>query len=143
LQGVILLKGIPMNRESVQVWLNKYVEAWRTYDPEQIADLFSEDALYFYSPFDEHVPVRGRDAIVADWRKEPDAADSWEARYIPVAVEGNVGVAQGRTRYFNSDGTIKREFDNIFVLHFDEAGRCARFTEWFMQPRTAQQTAGS
>ena len=60
LQGVILLKGIPMNRESLQVWLNKYVDAWRTYDPEQIADLFSEDALYFYSPFDEHVPVRGR-----------------------------------------------------------------------------------
>ena len=91
-----------MNRESVQVWLNKYVEAWRTYGPAQIGDLFSEDALYFYSPFDEDVPVQGRDAIVADWRKEPDGAGSWEAHYVPVAVEASVGVAQGRTRYFNS-----------------------------------------
>jgi len=99
--------------------------------------------MYFYSPFDEDVPVQGRDAIVADWRKEPDGAGSWEAHYVPVAVEASVGVAQGRTRYFNSDGTIKREFDNIFVLHFDEAGRCTRFTEWFMQPRSTQQTAGS
>ena len=129
-----------MNRESLQLWLDKYVEAWRTYDPAQIGDLFSEDALYFYSPFDEHDPVRGREAIVKDWRAEPNAIGSWEARYTPVAVENNVGVAQGRTRYLRPDGTIQREFDNIFVLHFDEAGRCERFTEWYMQPRSSQQT---
>lgn len=126
-----------MDRESVQVWLDKYIEAWRTYDPAQIGDLFSEDAIYLYSPFDEHDPLRGREAIVADWRKEPNPVGSWEARYGPVAVEGDVAVAQGRTRYFASDGSIEREFANIFVLHFDEAGRCTRFTEWYMQPRAA------
>ena len=130
-----------MNHKSLQSWLDKYVAAWRTYDPAQIGDLFSEDALYFYSPWDEHNPVRGREAIVADWRKEPDPPGSWEARYVPVAVEGNVGVAQGRTRYFRPDGTVDREFANIFVLHFDEAGRCERFTEWYMQPRSAQQNS--
>ncbi|MGH9960208.1 MAG: nuclear transport factor 2 family protein [Pyrinomonadaceae bacterium] len=132
-----------MDRKSLQLWLDKYVEAWRTYDPAQIGDLFSEDALYFYSPWDEDSPARGREAIVADWRKEPDSSGSWEARYDPVAVEGNVGVAQGRTLYFQPDGTVKRQFDNIFVLHFDHNGRCERFTEWYMRPRSAQQTAGS
>ena len=124
-----------MDRKSVQSWLDKYVEAWRTYDEAQIRDLFSEDALYFYSPWDEECPLRGREAIVADWLKEPNAAGSWEARYLPIAVEGDVGVAQGRTRYIRSDGSIERQFDNIFVLHFDADGRCARFTEWYMQPR--------
>lgn len=124
-----------MDRESAQLWLDKYIKAWRTYDPAQIRELFSEDALYFYSPFDENNPVRGRDAIVADWRREPNEPDSWEAHYAPVAVEDNVAVAQGRTRYFAPDGSIERHFDNIFVLHFDDAGRCTRFTEWFMQPR--------
>lgn len=132
-----------MNRESLQIWLDKYVEAWRTYDPDQIADLFCEEALYFYSPFDEQNALRGREAIVADWLKEPDRPGSWEAHYAPLAVEGNVGVAQGRTRYFKKNGDVEREFDNIFVLHFDDAGRCARFTEWFMRPRSASQTAGS
>lgn len=122
-----------MDRESVQAWLDNYVEAWRTYELAQIGNLFSEDALYFYSPFDD--PLRGREAIVADWLAEPNAPGSWEARYVAIAVEGKVGVAQGRTRYLSSDGAIEREFDNIFVLHFDNAGRCARFTEWFMQPR--------
>src|SRR6266487_5971464 len=92
-------KAWTMNRQSVQAWLDNYVEAWRTYDASQIGDLFSEDALYFYSPFDEHDPVRGRAAIVANWLEAPDASDSWKARYVPVAVEGTVAVAQGRTRY--------------------------------------------
>jgi hypothetical protein len=124
-----------MNRDSVQAWLDKYVEAWRTYEPEQIRELFSEDALYFYSPWDEDCPLRGREEIVADWLKEPNAPGSWEARYIPVAVEGNVAVAQGRTRYFRPDGAVQRQFENIFVLYFGDDGRCTRFTEWFMQPR--------
>lgn len=126
-----------MNRQSVQAWLDNYVEAWRSYEPSKIGDLFTEDALYSYSPFDEHDPVRGRAAVVANWLETPDAPDSWEAHYVPVAVEGNVAVAQGCTRYLHADGTVEREFANIFVLHFDDAGRCARFTEWYMQPRGA------
>lgn len=124
-----------MNREFLQEWLDRYVEAWQTYDRAKIESLFSEDAVYYYSPFDEQIHLRGREAIVADWLKSPDRAGSWEAHYAPVAVEGNVGVAQGRTRYFGSDGSVEREFDNIFVIHFDDTGRCTRFTEWFMQPR--------
>ena len=122
-----------MDRQSVQTWLDNYIEAWRTYDPSKIGDLFSEEALYFYNPFDEHDPVRGRAAIVANWLEAPDAANSWEAHYEPVAVEGTVAVANGRTRYVRPDGTPEREFDNIFVLHFDDTGRCTRFTEWYMR----------
>ncbi len=102
-----------MDRKSIQLWLDKYVEAWRTYDPAQIGELFSEDALYFYSPWDEDDPIRGREAIVAEWRREPDASGSWEAHYAPLVVEGDVAVAQGRTRYVRPDGSIDRQFNNI------------------------------
>lgn len=122
-----------MNRDSVQVWLNNYVDAWRTYDAARIGDLFSEDALYFFSPFDD--PVRGRDAIAANWLESPDAPDSWEASYSVVAVEGNVAVANGRTRYLRPEGSVEREFDNIFIVEFDADARCNRFREWYMQPR--------
>ncbi len=122
-----------MTHDSLQAWLDRYVAAWRTYDPAQIGDLFSEDARYVFNPFDEHDPVRGRAAIVANWLEAPDAAGSWEAHYAPVAVEGDVGVAQGRTRYFRPDGTLDREFANLFVVHVDAAGQCTQFTEWYMQ----------
>lgn len=126
-----------MDRNHLQAWLDKYVEAWRTYEPQQIRDLFAEDALYFYSPWDEDRPLRGREAIVADWLKAPDEAGSWEARYAPLAIENNVAVAEGRTVYRRADGSVERQFANIFVIHFDEDGRCTRFTEWYMQPRNA------
>lgn len=126
-----------MDRNQLQAWLDKYVEAWRTYEPEQIRELFAEDALYFYSPWDEDRPLRGREAIVAGWLKEPDEAGSWEARYEPLAIDGNVAIAQGRTAYRRADGSVERQFANLFVIHFDEDGRCTRFTEWYMQPRNA------
>ena len=34
-----------MNRELLQKWLQEYAEAWRTYEPEKIRNLFSEIAL--------------------------------------------------------------------------------------------------
>ena len=125
-----------MNHESLQTWLDQYVEAWRTYDASKIGDLFTADALYFYRPFDQQDPVRGREAIVANWLKERDDPDSWEAHYEPLVVEGKIAVAQGRTRYFQKDGTVKREFANLFVLQFDDVGHCERFTEWFMEAAT-------
>ena len=35
-----------MNRSDVQVWLGRYVEAWRSNDRATIESLFTEDAVY-------------------------------------------------------------------------------------------------
>ena len=35
--------------------------------------------------------------------------------------------------YFDADGTPVRVYDNVFVMEFDEQGRCTAFTEWFRQ----------
>ena len=60
-----------MTHDGVQAWLDAYVQAWRTYDPADIAALFAENASYAYHPWDEgEAVVRGRDAIVAACRAE-------------------------------------------------------------------------
>ena len=134
-----------MDRASFQRWLDRYVEAWRTGDPGQIGELFSTDATYQWNPWDE--PLHGREGIVRAWMENPDPAGSWEARYEVLAVDGDVGVAQGRTRYLeNHDGMAGKSYDNIFLCRFDAQGRCREFTEWYMEPRvqsTATQTAAS
>jgi ketosteroid isomerase-like protein len=123
-----------MDRGSFQRWLDRYVEAWRSADAGQIGDLFGEDATYLWSPWDE--PTRGRDRIVRAWTENPDPPGSWEASYRVVAVDGEVGVAQGRTRYLEShDDMAGKSYDNIFVCRFDAQGRCHEFTEWYMEPR--------
>jgi hypothetical protein len=115
--------------EQLQAWLDAYVAAWRGYDRRTIGELFSEDATYAYHPYDE--PLRGRDAIAADWLRDPDEPDSWEARYRPLLIDGDRAAATGETRY--TDGLV---FSNLFLLRFDADGRCSEFVEWFMeQPR--------
>jgi ketosteroid isomerase-like protein len=115
-----------MTHEQVQAWLDAYVAAWRSYDAEAIGDLFSADALYRYEPYAE--PLRGREAIVADWIGDRDEPGSWEAAYAPLVVDGDRAVATGETRYANG-----RRFSNIYVLRFDGDGRCAELVEWYME----------
>jgi len=124
-----------LTRETAATWLRAYVRAWETYDPDAVADLFSDDATYSYFPFDE--PIRGRLAIVASWLEEKDPVGTYEARYEPVAIDGNLAVAQGRSRYFKdaSKTELVREYDNVFLIEFDDEDRCRSFREWYMRPR--------
>lgn len=115
-----------MDRKQFQAWLDRYIAAWRSADAGAIGDLFSPDAAYSYGPYRD--PVHGRDAVVADWLDSPDAPDSWEAEYRPLAVDGDVAVAIGESRYTNG-----RTYSNIFVCRFDGDGRCSEFREWFME----------
>jgi ketosteroid isomerase-like protein len=120
-----------MNRDQVASWLQRYVAAWKTYDRSDIADLFSEDALYRYRPYED--PIQGREAIVESWLEGPDDPGTYDANYQPVAVEGDVAVAIGESTYRNVDGSLRTVYDNCFVMRFDREGRCKEFTEWFME----------
>jgi len=122
---------------TAQDWLDRYVAAWVSGDPTDIARLFSADARYRYHPADE--PIVGRDAIVASWLEDPDDAGTFEAEYHPYAVDGGRVVATGWSRYYGApDHTeLRAVYDNCFVMEFDADGRCAAFTEWFRErPRS-------
>lgn len=121
-----------VDRASVAAWLDAYVRAWKTYDPHAIGDLFSENATYAYNPFSE--PIRGRVAIVASWLEEPDTPGTYDGHYEPIMIEGDRAVTNGRSLYFDQDGsTLRAEWNNIFVLRFDNEGRCSEYREWYMQ----------
>jgi hypothetical protein len=121
-----------LDKATVTAWLDAYVRAWKTYDAQAIGDLFNENASYAYTPFS--VPLHGRAAIVASWLEERDAPGTYDGHYEPVLIEGDRAVANGRSRYFEQDGTtFKTEYDNIFLLRFDEEGRCLEYREWFME----------
>ena len=123
-----------LTSQAVQAWLDRYIEAWRSYDRDQIMALFAEDAAYHYGPWDE--PVRGPEAIADSWTEEGrrDAPDAWEARYEPIAINGDLAVVHGRSRYFDVDRTqVRTEYDNIFVIRLDADGRATEFTEWYIE----------
>ena len=49
-----------LSRETVQHWLDDYVAAWRSYDPEAIRALFAPQVTYAYHPWDEPLARPGR-----------------------------------------------------------------------------------
>ncbi len=124
-----------LSHEAFQAWLDQYVTAWKRYDPAAIGDLFSEDATYRYHPEDD--PIRGRATIVEDWLRDRDEPDTYDARYEPLAIDPASGnhVACGWSRYFTSGGDLRDEYWNVFLVRFDDAGRAADFTEWWIQDR--------
>jgi hypothetical protein len=127
-----------MTSDDVQAWLDRYVAAWKSYDPAAIGDLFSPGVEYRYHPWDE--AVVGRDAVVRSWI-EPDGVassrdepDTYDAAYRPYAVEGDRAVAVGQSDYFDEPGgSLRERFHNVFLLAFDGEGRCRAFTELYMQ----------
>ena len=130
-----------MDREAAQGWLDRYVAAWRSYDRDEVAALFSADVAYRYHPYDE--PITGRDAVVASWLGEGDASaaastrdapGTYDARYAPVAVDGDTVVATGRSTYRDTpDGPVVQVYENCFVMRFDADERCREFTEYFIE----------
>ena len=126
---------MPLTKEQVAAWLAAYLRAWETYDPDAIGGLFTEDATYEYHPFDE--PVRGRLAIVASWLEPKDKPGTYEGHYEPIAIDGDLAVAHGRTRYFKdaSKAELDLEFDSIFLIRFDDRVRCQSISEWWVSPR--------
>jgi hypothetical protein len=114
-------------------WLDDYVEAWETYDPDAIGELFSADAVYRYYPWDSD-PLEGRGAIVASWLADRDDPDSWTASYEPWLVSGDQAVAIGTSRYLGPDReSVEREYHNVFLCRFDSDGRCREFTELYLR----------
>ena len=131
-----------MTHDDVQAWLDRYVEAWRTYDPDEIGALFAEDVVCYWYPWSAGDDVgRGRDDVVRGWlapggdESARDALGTYDAEYHPFAVDGQRAVARGWTRYWTdaSRSTVERAYDNVFLLEFAEDGTCRSSTELYMK----------
>jgi hypothetical protein len=123
-----------MEHADFQRWLDAYVEAWRTYDERAIGELFAEEANYRYHPWDDDTEtLHGRAAIVSNWLGDRDEPGSWTAEYGPWTIDGDRAVAVGVSRYLRADGSLDREYHNVFLCRFDGEGRCREFTELFLR----------
>lgn len=115
-----------IDTEHVRRWVDAYVAAWSSNDTADIEALFTPDASYRYRPHGD--PLTGRDAIVASWLKNKDEPGTWRASLQPLVVSGDLAVVTGTVDY--DEG---KRYSNLWVLRFGEDGRCADYTEWWME----------
>ena len=120
-----------MTHDDVQRWLDGYIDAWRRNERQPILDLFSEDATYSYGPYRE--PLRGREAIADSWLAGPDAPDSWAADYRRSRSTATRPWSTAGRATSTTTGPSSAEYDNIFVIRFDDDGRATEFAEWFVE----------
>lgn len=113
-----------IDRASVEAWIEKYECAWRTTGIDPLDALFTEDASYRMSPYEE--PARGHGEIGALWERERTGPDEeFEMSWDLVAVEGDTAVARIEVAY--AGGT---EYRDLWIIHFAADGRCREFEEW-------------
>jgi ketosteroid isomerase-like protein len=116
-----------MDREQVMRWVAGYERAWQDGDLAAIAELFTEDARYRPSPYDD--ADVGHAAIRAFWLDDEDQA--FTVRAEPVAVEGRDAVVRLEVRYGDP---VRQEYRDLWVLRFAADGRVEDFEEWAYWP---------
>ena len=111
---------------TLTAWMNGYLRAWDSNDPDDIRALFTDDAEYRTAPFD--VPRVGHEAIVAGWIEDQDQPGDYEFEWSEAGLDGDLAFVEGETRY--AEG---RRYANLWVIRFAEDGRVGSFTEWYMR----------
>lgn len=110
-------------------WLQRYGAAWETRDPKAAASLFSEDAEYFWTPFQQ--PKKGRTEITEAWRDATERQREVRFQFKILAIAEGVGLAWWHTSLIRVASGNEIELDGILMAEFDNAGLCRTFREWW------------
>lgn len=113
--------------ERLDSWMDRYVLAWSSNETEHIEDLFTTNAIY--DPQTADGEWEGLTEIVSRWQEIDDSEDNWDFEWRPLVETDDLAVVTGRTRYFEPPASYR----NLFVIRFDDEGRCYDFTEWYIE----------
>jgi ketosteroid isomerase-like protein len=121
-----------MNSESIRSWLEGYRLAWEQRDPEAVIKLFAEDAIYQETPFTQ--PMCGHEAIRQYWSRAVVAYQEqiWFACEILALTEVSA-IAHWWASFVRVSNKVRVSLDGIFLLAFDDAGRCKELREWWVR----------
>jgi hypothetical protein len=118
-----------MDARTFEEWLDALRRAWEGRDPDAAARLFTEDATYQETPFDE--PMRGRAAIRAYWEAVPTCQRQikFDSDVLAFTPDGG-GLARWRASFVRFPSGVPVELDGILLVRL-VGGQCADFREWW------------
>jgi hypothetical protein len=128
---------VAQDLQDLRRWVEDYVGAWDSNDPEDIKALFTEEAAYYTEPRAE--PWVGHDRIVQEWLNRKDEPGDYTFRFEPLAIDGGLGFVRGWTSYADDP---PKEYDNLWVIRLAGDGRASEFTEWWVRVRGTPASAG-
>ena len=115
------------DRDTFQSWLTAYGAAWEKLDAEAYLPLFSEDAAYYWTPFE--APHRGHDAILAALVDAIARQGDPSFSATVIAVEGDIGWAQWSCSFTRKGTDDPVRIEGVLKAVFRD-GKCCEFREW-------------
>ncbi len=128
----------PLDRETVDRWLDRHDAAWASGDPAAIGDLFTAYGVYHLGRWEGpwHVmrgPLIGREAIAAGWQAAAEPDERFEIETEHLAIDEMRAIVRRRITYARPDGSIDVRYDTAWLLDFAADGRVREYQEWFVE----------
>lgn len=121
------MKSLTLN--GFRKWLDMYGKASEDGDPKAAAELFSQNAEYYETPFDD--PMIGHDGVYRYWSGSAQALKDVQFSYEILAVKGNTGIARWQAKFVSVRSGSHVALDGVLLAEFDEQGKCSIFREWW------------
>lgn len=109
-------------------WLAAYGKAWERRDAQAAAQLFSDDSVYAWGPFDE---IHGRNAIRERWAAATENQRDIGFRWEVLGAIGPVVVAHWSCEHGTQGSDRRVSLDGIFLIELGGDGHCTGFREWW------------
>jgi hypothetical protein len=127
-----------IDQKAFEGWLIAYGEAWKNGDPAAAGPLFTPDAAYWETPFDE--PMVGTEAIRRYWSQGAGQTQkNVRFDFSILATLGRMGIAKWHASFERIPSGVGVELDGILTAEFDQSGRCRVFREWWHRRETPNE----
>ena len=123
-----------MNRQMFEQWMEKYIRRQEQGDPEVIKELWAQDGVYWWGPFQE--PRHGMQAVYEHHKNALSHQSAWKCDYTVLATSENCGVARFRLTLNDHTPGEPNTYDGIFLVHLNDEGKCTLFEEWYHSTTT-------
>jgi len=128
-----------MDQETFASWLADYGAAWQGRDAQAAAQLFTPDARYYWTPFED--PNRGRAAIAGAWHEATSGQEDIHFRSEILAVKGDRAWCRWWCDFTRLASGNHVKLDGIFQCDFAAGGLCREFREWWHAEETPEVQA--
>jgi hypothetical protein len=118
-----------MNKDMFEQWLQSYIDCQQRGEPETIRELWAEDGVYWWGPFEE--PRYGVEAVYEHHRNALSHQSDWACEYRILSVTAEYGIAHFHLSLSDDMPGEPNTYDGIFLVHLNDEGKCTLFQEWY------------
>lgn len=124
-----MARGISMDVETFRNWLERYIRSQEQCQPEAIKDLFAEEGVFWWGPFNE--ARHGVDQICSHHKNALSHQENTEYEYEILAVRETYGIAKFRLSLNDLVPCKPDTYEGIFLVYLNDENKCTLFQQWY------------